>query len=160
MLTLIVAVVLTLQAAASDPLLARLVGVWTGTGTVLGQPARVHMEWAPTLDGSFVRLMFVNDIGPADKARKFEGHAYYRLAEDGTSYRGTWMDNSGAIRPIEARRDGDALVARWGTPQTEEGETTYRFESSTHLEVVDRVKSRDGSWREFGRVALKRKEPR
>lgn len=160
MQTLIVALVLTLQTTASDPLLARLVGVWTGAGTVLGQPARVQMAWDPTLDGSFVRLTFVNDIGPADKTRKFEGHAYYHLAEDGATYRGTWMDNSGAIRPIEATRDGDALVARWGTPQTEEGETTYRFVSWTRLEVVDRVKSRDGSWREFGRVALTRRAPR
>ncbi len=156
MLTLLVALALTFQTTASDPLLTRLVGVWTGEGTVLGQPARIRMEWAPTLDGAFVRLTFVNTMGPADKMRTFEGHAYYRVAEDKMSYRGTWVDNSGAIRPIEATRAGDALVGRWGTSQTEEGETTYRLVTATTMEVVDRVKSRDGSWREFGRVTLSR----
>ena len=71
-------------------------------------------------------------------------------------YRGMWFDNSGQFRPIEARRDQDALVARWGTPDTEEGETTYRLLSESEMEVVDRVKSKDGTWREFGRALLRR----
>lgn len=156
MLTSLLALALVFQTAAADALLTRLLGVWSGEGTVLGQTARVRMEWAPALDGSFVRLTFVNQMGPADKTRKFEGHAYYRAAADGAGYRGTWMDNSGAIRPIDGTRDGDALVARWGTPQTEEGETIYRLLSTAKMEVVDRVKSRDGTWREFGRVTLSR----
>ncbi len=155
MLTLLCSLALTLQASVSDPLLTRLVGVWTGEGTVLGQPARVRMEWAPTLDGAFVRLTFVNHMGSSDQKRTFEGHAYYRATADG-AYRGTWMDNSGAIRPIDGTRSADALVARWGTPETEEGETTYRLVTATTMEVVDRVKSRDGTWREFGRVSLSR----
>lgn len=155
MLTLLVALALTLQAAGSDTFLARLVGVWTGQGTVLGQPAKIRMEWAPALDGSFVRLTFVNGMGTPGQVRTFEGHAYYRQA-DGGAYRGMWMDNSGAMRPIEATRDADALVARWGTPQTEEGETTYRLVSATTMEIVDRVKSKDGSWREFGRATVSR----
>lgn len=159
MLTSLLALALVLQTAASDVLLTRLLGVWTGEGTVLGQPARVRMEWAPTLDGAFVRLTFVNQMGAGDKTRKFEGHAYYRAGTDGAAYRATWMDNSGAIRPIDGTRDGDALVARWGTPQTEEGETTYRLLSAAKMEVVDRVKSRDGTWREFGRVTLAREQP-
>lgn len=170
MLRLLVALALTTQTTAPDPLLTRLVGVWSGEGTVLGQPARVRMEWAPTLDDAFVRLTFVNEMGPARlapqpeglaqgkpaaKSRRFEGHAYYRATAD-NAYRGIWVDNSGAIRPIEATRDADVLVARWGTPQTEEGETTYRLVSATRMEVVDRVKSKDGSWREFGRVTVSR----
>jgi hypothetical protein len=155
MLTLLVAMAFAVQSAASDTLLARLVGVWTGDGAVLGQPARIRLEWAPALDGSFVRLTFVNDMGAPGKTRRFEGHAYYRGA-DGGAYRGIWMDNSGAMRPIEATRDGDALISRWGTPQTEEGETTYRLVSATRLEIVDRVKAKDGSWREFGRTSASR----
>lgn len=155
MLILLIALALTLQSTAADPLLTRLLGTWNGEGAVLGQPARVRMEWAPTLDGAFVRLTFVNEMGPPDQKRTFEGHAYYRVTATGT-YRGTWMDNSGAIRPIEASGTGEALVARWGTPETEEGETTYRLVSATTMEVVDRVKSREGSWREFGRVTVTR----
>jgi hypothetical protein len=29
-----------------DPLLSRLEGQWTGSGTVLNQPAKIEMEWA------------------------------------------------------------------------------------------------------------------
>ena len=70
----------------------------------------------------------------------FEGHAYYRPTGDG-QYRGMWFDNSGMFRPLDARRDGDALVSKWGTPDTEEGETTYRLHP-TRMEVVDRVKAK------------------
>ena len=52
--------------------------------------------------------------------------------------------------------DGDALVSRWGTPDTEEGETTYRLTSDSRMEIVDRVKSKDGTWREFGRSLVTR----
>ena len=60
----------------------------------------------------------------------FEGHAYYRPIGDGR-YRGMWFDNSGMFRPLDAQRDGDALVSKWGTPDTEEGETTYRLTSDS-----------------------------
>lgn len=65
-----------------------------------------------------------------------------------------WFDNSGMFRPLDARRDGDALVSRWGTPETEEGETTYRLTSDSRMAIVDRVKSKDGTWREFGRSSV------
>ncbi len=134
----------------------RLVGVWTGTGTVLNQPARVRLEWTWALDRQFLRLTFGNDMGPEDQRRRFEGHAYYRAVGDGR-YRGTWFDSSGAIRPIDARLDGDALVSRWGAPETEEGETTYRLLDKDTMEVVDRVKGKDGAWRDFGKTVLTRR---
>ena len=58
------------------------------------------------------------------------------------------------FRPLEARRDGDALVSKWGTPETEEGETTYRLTGRRQMEVVDRVKGKDGTWRQFGQSGL------
>ena len=75
------------------------------------EPAgEVQLSWEWTLDRQFLRLTFVNQMGTV---RRFEGHAYYRATSDGR-YRGTWFDNSGMVRPIEARRDGTALVATWG----------------------------------------------
>ena len=74
----------------------------------------------------------------------------------GCSDRGTWFDNAGMIRPIEAKPIDDALVANWGTAETERGETTDRLLPSGELEIVDRVQSRDGTWRAFGRVTAKR----
>ena len=53
--------------------------------------------------------------------------------------------------PLDAKRDGDALVSKWGTPDTEEGETTYRLREDGTMDVIDRVKGKDGGWRDFGR---------
>ena len=153
--------------AGSDALLTRFAGQWSGTGTVLNQPSKISLTWTWELGGQFLRLAFRNEMPKST----FEGHAYYRpLVDPSTApgaspstslrasgrYRGMWFDNSGMFRPLEARRDGDALVSKWGTPETEEGETTYRLTSDSRMEIVDRVKSRDGTWREFGRSIVTR----
>jgi hypothetical protein len=152
-----------LQAAGGQPPAApaaggvttRLLGAWQGSGTILGQASTVELQWARVLDGRFVRLTFTSHIGPAPKTRRFEGHAYYEALANGR-FRATWFDSSGMTRPISAHVRDDALVSAWGTPETEEGETTYRLVSHTQMEVVDRVKGKDGTWREFGRSMLKR----
>jgi hypothetical protein len=141
--------------SAADPLLSRLAGNWSGTGTVLNRPSTISMSWSWELGGRFMRLTFRNEMGTAPKISVFEGHAYYRPTADG-QYRGMWFDNAGLLRPLDARREGDALVSKWGTPETEEGETTYRLVSESEMEIVDRVKSKDGTWREFGRSRVKR----
>ena len=135
--------------SAPDPLLARLEGKWSGNGTVLGQASKIEMTWSWELGGQFLRLTFRNEMPKS----VFEGHAYYRATADGR-YRGMWFDNAGMFRPLDARRDGDALVSKWGTPETEEGETTYRLLPDGRMDVVDRVKSKDGTWRQFGQSGL------
>jgi len=147
---LLLSLVLLLQ-AGSDPLLTRLAGQWTGTETVLSQPSKISLTWSWELGGQFLRLSFRNDMPKST----FEGHAYYRAIGDGR-YRGMWFDNSGMFRPLDAGRDGDALVSKWGTPDTEEGETTYRLREDGTMEVVDRVKGKDGAWRDFGRATYKK----
>ena len=147
---LLLSLVLAVQVSA-DPLLTRLAGQWSGTGTVLNQPSKISITWSWELDGQFLRLTFRNEMPKAT----FEGHAYYR-ATGKDSYRGMWFDNSGMFRPLDARREGDALIAKWGTPETEEGETTYRLTSDSRMEIVDRVKSKGGTWREFGRSVVTR----
>ena len=147
---LLLSLVLAFQ-APSDTLLTRFAGQWSGTGTVINQPAKISITWTWELGGQFLRLTFRNEMPKST----FEGHAYYRATGDGR-YRGMWFDNSGMFRPLEARRDGDALVSRWGTTESEEGETTYRLTSDSRMEIVDRVKSKDGTWREFGRSLVTR----
>ena len=147
---LLLSLVLAFQ-VSSDTLLTRFAGQWSGTGTVLNQPSKISLTWTPELDGQFLRLTFRNEMPKTT----FAGHAYYRPTGDGR-YRGMWFDNSGMLRPLEARRDGDALVSKWGTPETEEGETTYRLTSDSRMEIVDRVKSKNGTWREFGRSVVTR----
>jgi hypothetical protein len=136
---------------SSDTLLSRFAGHWTGTGTVLNQPSQLSINWTWELNGQFLRLTFRNEMPKS----VFEGHAYYRPSGEGR-YRGMWFDNSGMLRPLDATRQGDALVSKWGTPDTEEGETTYRLLPDGKMEIVDRVKSKDGTWREFGRSLVSR----
>ena len=152
LMAMAIAIGLSIQ-TGQDPLLLRLEGQWTGSGTVLDQPAKIEMEWAWQLNGQFLKLSFKNQMGTAPKITVFEGHAYYRPVGDGV-YRGMWFDNSGMFRPLDGRRDGDALVSQWGTPETEQGETTYRLLADGKMEVVDRVKGRDGTWRTFGQSGL------
>lgn len=142
------------------PLLARLEGTWRGSGTILGQPARVEMRCAPVLGDAFQQLTWVSRIGPEPTPRRFEGQAFYGRTAGGVGH-AVWVDSTGLTRPILATisADGAALVAAWGTADTEVGETTYRFESATRLLVVDRVRLKDGSWREFGRSSLSRTLP-
>ena len=147
---LLLALVFSLQ-ANGDALLSRFAGNWAGSGTVLNQPARVFVSWTWQLDGQFIRVTFKNELPKST----FEGHAYYRPV-GGDRYRGMWFDNSGMFRPIDALRDGDALISKWGTPQTEEGVTTYRLMSDTRMDIIDRVKSKDGTWREFGRTSVEK----
>ncbi|HWI17237.1 MAG TPA: hypothetical protein VNT81_05795 [Vicinamibacterales bacterium] len=149
---LLLALVLFVQ-TAPDALLGRLAGQWAGTGTVLNQPAKIEMAWTWELGGRFLKLTFRNEMGTAPKLSVFEGHAYYRATADGR-YRGMWFDNSGMFRPLDANREGDALVSKWGTPDTEEGETTYRLLPNGSMEVIDRVKGKDGTWRTFGQSGL------
>ena len=152
MLYLLATLALTfIQGPTRDAFLTRIAGEWAGEGTVLQTRAEVRLTWAWTLDGQFMQLTFANAMGP----RRFEGHAYYR-ALGGGRYRGWWFDNSGMMRPIEASLDGDALVAKWGTPETEVGETTYRLAANGSMEIVDRVRGKDGQWRDFGRSQLLR----
>jgi hypothetical protein len=145
-----------------DPMLTFMTGRWEGTGTILGQPARVELDWRSVLGDRFARLTWVSHIGAAAKSQRFEGHAYYQQTPS-PPYRGTWFDSSGMVRPITAAIDRPplgvypfALVAAWGTPDTEQGETTYRRLSPDQLEVVDRVLGKNGTWREFGRSSLRR----
>lgn len=148
---LLLALVLAVQ-ASGDPFLNRLAGNWAGTGMVLNQQANISMSWTWELGGQFLRLQFTNQMPKST----FEGQAFYRPVVEGR-YRGMWFDNAGMFRPLDAHRDGDALIAKWGTPQTEEGETTYRLMSDTRMDIIDRVKSKDGTWREFGRSTVERK---
>lgn len=142
---------------APDPIHDLFAGRWEGTGTILGQPSRVELTVERALDGRFTRLLWLSHIGPPPKTQRFEGHAYYSRLSPAGQYTATWFDSTGAVRPVRGGPDGDAaVVAHWGTAETEQGETTYRRLSPDQIEVLDRVLGKNGSWREFGRSTLRR----
>jgi lipocalin len=81
-----------------------------------------------------VRLSLKNEMrGTNGAVQSFEGHAYYQ--------------STGA---------GKYAVAFWGSPEQEEGKSTYRILESGQLEVVDSVRQKDGTWKEFGRFLVRR----
>lgn len=144
------------QAQSNDkPALVLWEGVWLGEGKFFGQVAMQRLQWERVLGGKFYRMtMRVESGGKA----MFEGHAYYRASAD-ANYEARWFDSQGHIYPIKAAREGETLTSLWGEPNLEEGKSTYRLlADDKQLEVVDAVRNKDGSWKEFGRFVLKRVE--
>jgi len=139
-----------------DNFLKRLHGDWEGEGTALGGAAHLLIKWEWVLDNKFLRLTLKSDMSEANGARRvFEGQAYYR-SNGVDKYIAHWFDSRGVTFPIKAQLEGNILVAWWGSSKTEEGKSTYQLIDETTMEVVDSVKQKDGTFREFGRAKLKR----
>lgn len=145
------------QAGAPEPLLARFLGEWHGEGTVMNLPSKITMTWEPALGRKFTRLSFRNEMSAPDGKRVvFEGHAYYKARPDGT-YEARWFDSNGASHPVAGAVKGNSLVAEWGTPETEQGRTTYELLPDGRASVRDEVRSKKtGEWRVFGESVFRR----
>lgn len=134
--------------------LMRWEGRWSGEGKFFGQAAVHHAQWERVLDGKFTRLSMRVET-PGGQAM-FEGHAYYRQT-DGLQFEARWFDSQNHIYQIKAQLEADTLTAFWGEPAKEEGRSVYKLlDGGKQLEVVDSVRTKDGSWKEFGRFVLKR----
>ena len=136
--------------------LDRLTDEWRGEGRVLGQESRATLVFDRVLAERFVRLRFRNEIGEGETGGVFEGHAYYRVDEDGGTLDGRWFDSRGLAFPVRGTVEGDALVVDWGSDETERGRTTYTLLGPGELEVVDEVVSAERGLTEFGRMRYRR----
>ena len=146
----------SLASAQAEPFLNRFKGSWQGDGKAFGMTARLHLNWEWVLGNKFLRLNLKNTMqAPNGQAQVFEGHAYYQ-ASGQSKYEGKWFDSRGVSFPIKAEAVGDALVGAWGTPEQEEGKSTYRLIGPGKMEVVDSVKQKDRTWKEFGRFVVVR----
>lgn len=142
-----------------DAFLKRFQGTWQGEGKAFGMPARLHLKWDWVLGDKFLRLSLRNEMRNAKgQTQVFEGHAYYRPvgSEKGTKYEARWFDSRGTSFQIQAHSEGESLIAFWGSPDQEEGKSVYRLVEPGKLEVIDAVRQKDGSWKEFGRFLLQR----
>jgi hypothetical protein len=141
-----------------DNFLNRLHGDWEGEGKAFRGAAHLRLKWEWVLDNKFLRLSLRNEMsGPNGAKQIFEGQAYYRSAGV-DKYAAHWFDTRGTTFPIRAQLEsnGNTMTAWWGSPETEEGKSTYHLIDGTTMEVIDAVKQKDGTFREFGRVTLKR----
>ena len=147
----------------ADPLVNRFHGTWQGDGKTLGMNARLQLKWEPVLGNKFLRLSLRNEMSrTGGPGQVFEGHAYYQAANQTggggseTKYEARWFDSRGLSFPITAHVEGESLIALWGSPETEQGKSVYRLVGPGKMEVVDSVKQKDGTWKEFGRFLLVR----
>ena len=154
LITILLLLLVPFQAPSqSNDLLSRLEGNWQGEGKTLGMAANMQLKWEWVLNKKFLRLSLKNEMTrPNGQKQVFEGQAYYHAA----AAEAHWFDSRGWMFPIKAQAEGDTLVSMWGSPDKEEGKSTYRLIDATTLEVIDTVKQKDGTWREFGRATLKR----
>ena len=154
--------VLSTPANALDcpaPYLCFLNGSWATDGRAFGKPARVTMRWEPVLGGKFARIDYriVTKTGTG-KDQVFEGTGYYR-PRDGGAYDGTWFDSQGALHPLKATFTGEALTTYWGVKGKTYGRTVYKLLIAyDQVEVVDAIRDKTGTWKEFSRNTLKRTE--
>lgn len=155
--TLLLASLTLTQAQPAEPFLSRLVGDWSGEGKVMNLPSKIAMTWKPALGDKFTRLSFRNEMTTPDgRVVIFEGHGYYKALSEGR-YEGRWFDSNGATHPVLGVVKGDSLVAEWGTPETEQGRTTYELLPDGRASVRDEVRSnKTGEWRVFGESMLRR----
>lgn len=145
-----------LTSAQNHQFLSRLEGSWQGEGKALGMAANLQIQWEWVLNKKFLRLTLKNEMStPNGQKQVFEGQAYYQ-ASGGDKFEAHWFDSRGVTFPIKAHVEANSLVALWGSPDKEEGKSTYRLIDDGTLEVVDTVKQKDGTWKEFGRVNAKR----
>ena len=149
-------VLLLFVPSQKDQFLSRLEGTWQGDGKAFGIAANMELKWEWVLNKKFLRLSLKNEMSmPNGQKQVFEGQAYYQ-ATGADKYEAQWFDSRGVTFPIKAHLEGDALVAMWGSPDKEEGKSIYRLVDASTLEVIDNVKQKDGTWREFGRATLRR----
>ena len=138
------------QINAQNNVFERLAGSWKGNGMVSGMEAEIAMKWESVLAGKFYRLSFKNNMKGKNGNVVFEGTAFYKF-KTASETDGNWFDSFGFIRPIKANLETNKITANWGSKETEEGQTIYHLVETDKLKVVDSVKTKDGTWREFGR---------
>ncbi len=152
---------LGLAQSQGDAFLNRFNGTWQGDGKAFGMSARLQVKWE-WLGNKFLRLSLRNEMrGAGGQTQVFEGLAYYQAAAfnsptNEAKYEARWFDSRGVSFSIKAHIDGDALIALWGSPETEQGKSVYRIMEPGKMEVVDSVRQKDGTFREFGRFVVVR----
>jgi hypothetical protein len=141
---------------ALDSLLDHLVGHWTMTGSVRGQPATYTLETTRVLQGRFVELHMQDvHVPPIYEARVFIG-----VDSTGSRYIAHWLDNFGAaysIPPATGLARGDTLILNFPYP---DGAFRDTFAYDRRRDAWDfRLDAADstGAWRLFAEYRVLRR---
>lgn len=140
----------------TNNILEKLNGNWIAKGSAFGMPAIIKMKWSPVLEEKFCELKYsMLMTGKDGNQMVFEGVAYYKHLSE-TTYTATWFDSQGNMHPITGSSDATTLTSLWGTPETQQGKTTYRLAGNNEVEVTDYVLKKDGTWNKFNHNVLVR----
>lgn len=148
-------------AADDETILTAFIGSWQAEGEAFGAPSTSKMQWANSeLSGKFLKLDYqINRTTPNGPQGIFSGIAYYQKPSSPVpanhEIRAFWADTNGSLHPVLATIDGQALIAEWGTPDTEQGRTRYQMTERDTIQVTDWVKTPDG-WRQFNHAVFHR----
>lgn len=141
---------------AQENIPERLSGNWSAKGSAFGMPADITMSWEPALGSKFYRLQYKMVMTTQGGGQTvFEGIAYYKKAKE-DSFVATWFDSQGNMHPITAVNDATTLTSLWGTPETQQGKTTYRLINDKEVEVTDYILRKEGTWSQFNQNTLVR----
>lgn len=139
------------------PLLERLIGRWTMTGTVRGEPATYRLDAAWVLQRRFVQLHMVDvrNTPPQYEARVFIGADTVpgRLL-------GHWLDSFGAaysVPPATGVATGDSLTLDFPYPHGAFHDT-FVYHAATDTWTI-RLDAADGSggWKRFAEYRARRR---
>lgn|GEM_PF-1616129 len=122
-----------------------LFGEWRGQCDAWGAEMLCELDWALGLHPDHFTVSYAI-IDAEEEVDVFRGTGVYRPA--GYGFEGYWSDSSGAIHPLRASWDGDALITHWGTAGSAQGRTEYRLANDGSLRVIDWA-LRDDGWVQF-----------
>jgi hypothetical protein len=141
------------KCSAQEEVFSKFIGNWEGNGTLFNQPAKFSMSWQPTLNKTFFKLSFNNEIINSD--RVFTAEAFYRQENDSTAI-GWWFDNRGYDISIKAGIEEDRVLSIWLNNE-EKGKTIYQLLSVNSIAVKDFV-WKNNKWVEFASSVYNRVE--
>ena len=143
-------------ATTSAPSIDWIVGSWSGTGLFSGRASTVSLTVTPILQGTAYQFDYRFEVPAAagKSAISFSGQALYRRGT-GDRWDARWLDSIGNMHDISARITNASILAIWGSPKTEIGQTHYRLDNGK-LKLIDSVLDRSGNMVMFNEAELTR----
>ncbi len=147
-------ITIAFQNCIAQNVLSKMEGNWEGQGMLFNQAATFQMKWAPALNGSFIKLIFKNQINGSNQV--FLAEAIYRVENENTAI-GWWFDIRKYSLNIDATMDQYQLISIWKN-ETEKGKTVYQLISKDKIAVTDFVWKNE-EWVQFGNAEYLKQSP-
>ncbi len=125
---------------------ADLIGRWVVDCDAWGAAGRCTIDWAEGLHASHMTIHY-RIANAATDSTIFEGTGTYRQTGE-ASLDGYWSDSQGAIHPLSASWDNNALTTHWGIAGETVGRTRYSLNEDGSLTVTDWQLTEAG-WAQF-----------